>query len=221
MRALTADERFCLFHVCPQSISGLIVSGMFYGWGSLVDAIDKTFNPDDYSAFQNQHGTFTGVIVLCFTIMPMPFLRILLDTKRVTEFQIQLIGMIMLTISLFFAGIALQFKNLYVLYILFTVPAGFGGLAVYQRLVFIHMGWFKKIGRQHLGAGIFGGAIGFWTVLFFLLSVPILKALPIYHVLYIYAAICPVLSIESLYMILFLCLLLALYYMTRPLDTLS
>ena len=122
----------------------------------------------------------------------MPFLRILLDTKRVTEFQIQLIGMMVLTISLFFAGIALQFKSLFILYFLFAIPAGFSGLAVYQRLVFIHMGWFKKIGRQHLGAGIFGGAIGFWTVLFFLLSVPILQALPIYHVLYIYATLCPV-----------------------------
>ena len=168
------------------------MSGMFYGWGSLVDAIDKTFSPEDYTAFRNQHGTFAGVIILCLSVMPMPFLRILLDTKRVTEFQIQLIGMMVLTISLFFAGIALQFKSLFILYFLFAIPAGFSGLAVYQRLVFIHMGWFKKIGRQHLGAGIFGGAIGFWTVLFFLLSVPILQALPIYHVLYIYATLCPV-----------------------------
>ena len=168
------------------------MSGMFYGWGSLVDAIDKTFNPEDYAAFRNQHGTFVGVIILCVSVMPMPFLRMLLDTKRVTEFQIQLIGMIMQTISLFFAGIALQFKSLFILYILFAIPAGFGGLAVYQRLVFIHMGWFKKIGRQHLGAGIFGGAIGFWTVLFFLLSVPILQAMPIHSVLYIYATLCPV-----------------------------
>ena len=41
------------------------------------------------------------------------------------------------------------------------------------------------------GAGVFGFAIGFWTVLFFLLSVPILKALPIHSVLYLYAAMCP------------------------------
>ena len=43
-----------------------------------------------------------------------------------------------------------------------------------------------------LGAGVFGFAIGFWTVLFFLLSTPILKALPIHSILYIYATMCPV-----------------------------
>lgn len=195
------------------------------------------------------------------------------------EFNLQLAGMILTTFGLFCGGIALHFKNLYILYFLCALPCGFGGLAIYQRLVFIHQLWFKKIGKQNigtycnysivltlfyilnyfilfhfiiaflysliyrvyfyvsnmktkeinivakkikftytctnitqtqqsillilisifviwcyfiiLGAGVFGFAIGFWTVLFFLLSTPILRALPIHSVLYIYATICP------------------------------
>ena len=185
--------------------------------------------------------------------------------------------MILTTCGLFFGGIALQYKSLLILYLLCALPCGFGGLAIYQRLVFIHQLWFKKIGKQNigtfsllyfiflffyffiflffyffilyyfcfccfyflfcficyllfvicyllfvicyffpiawsfnshldffnilifyflcnfiiLGAGVFGFAIGFWTVLFFLLSTPILKALPIHGVLYIYATLCP------------------------------
>lgn len=124
------------------------MSGLFYGWGSLVDAIDKTFSPDDYSAFVNQHGLFTGVIILMLSVMPMPLLRLLLDSKRLTEFQIQFMGMILCTVGLFFGGIALQYKNIYILYFLCAVPCGFGGLGIYQRLVFIHQLWFKKIGKQ-------------------------------------------------------------------------
>lgn len=57
----------------------------------------------------------------------------------------------MTTFGLFCGGIALHFKNLFVLYFLCALPCGFGGLAIYQRLVFIHQLWFKKIGKQNIG----------------------------------------------------------------------
>ena len=59
--------------------------------------------------------------------------------------------MLLTTIGLFFGGVALQYKNLYILYLLCALPCGFGGLGIYQRLVFIHQLWFKKIGKQNIG----------------------------------------------------------------------
>ena len=59
--------------------------------------------------------------------------------------------MILTTCGLFFGGIALQYKSLLILYLLCALPCGFGGLAIYQRLVFIHQLWFKKIGKQNIG----------------------------------------------------------------------
>ena len=132
MRQLTPDEWHVLTYVCPQSISGLVMSGLFYGWGSLVEAIDEVYSPLDSTEFRNQHGLFCGVIILTLSVMPMPLLRLLLDSKRITEFQIQFYGMIMCTIGLFFGGIALQFKNLYILYFLCAVPCGIGGLGIYH-----------------------------------------------------------------------------------------
>jgi hypothetical protein len=41
------------------------------------------------------------------------------------------------------------------IYIYRAVPSGVGGLFVYQRLVFIHQLWFKKIGKQNLGTEMF------------------------------------------------------------------
>ena len=67
------------------------------------------------------------------------------------EFHLQLAGMILTTCGLFFGGIALQYKSLLILYLLCALPYGFGGLAIYQRLVFIHQLWFKKIGKQNVG----------------------------------------------------------------------
>ena len=121
----------------------------------------------------------------------MPFLRILIDKQYFNEFQAQAFGLVSITFGLFMGGIGLQFNNIYVFYILCTIPCGFGGLCAYQRLVFIHQIWFKSLNKQNLGAGVFGFAIGFWTILFFLLSIPILQALPVHSVLYVYAAICP------------------------------
>jgi hypothetical protein len=78
----------------------------------------------------------------------MPFFSIF---SSFPEFNLQLLGMLLTTIGLFFGGIALQYKNLYILYFLCALPCGFGGLGIYQRLVFIHQLWFKKIGKQNIG----------------------------------------------------------------------
>jgi len=199
MRALTEEERYVFFVVCPQSACGVIMSGLFYGWGSLADAINERFSPDDHTSFANLHGNFAGIIILMLSVMPMPFLRLLLDAKVTTEFQVQLVGALMCTVGLFLGGVSLQVQSLPLLYLGCAVPCGFGGLGIYQRLVFIHQLWFKRIGKQNLGAGIFGGLIGFWTVLFFLLSSPILAAFPVATVLYIYAAVCPVCMLNPVF----------------------
>ena len=191
MRALTDEERYVLFVVCPQSACGVIMSGLFYGWGSLADAINERFNPEDHTSFANLHGNFAGIIILMLSVMPMPVLRLLLDSKVTTEFHVQLVGTVICTVGLFLGGVSLQVQSLPLLYLGCAVPCGVGGLGIYQRLVFIHQLWFKRIGKQNLGAGIFGFLIGFWTVLFFLLSTPILAALPVASVLYVYAAVCP------------------------------
>ena len=33
--SLTKEEKFVWYVVCPQSFSGLAMSGLFYGWGAL------------------------------------------------------------------------------------------------------------------------------------------------------------------------------------------
>jgi hypothetical protein len=38
---LTTEERFVWYVVCPQSFSGLVMSGLFYAWGALNESINK------------------------------------------------------------------------------------------------------------------------------------------------------------------------------------
>ena len=73
----------------------------------------------------------------------------------------------MTTFGLFMGGVALQFKSLYILYFLCALPCGFGGLAIYQRLVFIHQLWFKKIGKKSIGAYLFFKYMFFTVFLIF------------------------------------------------------
>ena len=35
---MTKEEQFVWYVVCPQSFSGLVMSGLFYGWGALNGA---------------------------------------------------------------------------------------------------------------------------------------------------------------------------------------
>lgn len=55
-----------------------------------------------------------------------------------------------------------------------------------------------------MGSALFGFIIGVWTVIFFLISVPLLESLAVYHILYLYGAISiplslyPVLTITEL-----------------------
>ena len=192
MRALTDDERYVLFFVVPQTACGVIMSALFTAWGSVSDAIDMRFNPDSYTSFANMHGSFVGIIVLMLLFMPMPVLRLMLDAKMTTEFQVQLFGVLSCTVGLFLGGVSLRLRSLPLLYLGCAVPCGFGVMGIFQRILFIHQLWFKRIGLANLGAGILGGFIGLWTVIFFLLSTPILAALPVEQVLYVYAAMCPV-----------------------------
>lgn len=76
-----------------------------------------------------------------------------------------------------------------------------GALLIYQRLVFSHQFWFKRIDRINMGSGIFGFFIGLWTVVFFLISIPLLKTYPVHTVLYIYAAAVSVFSMYPLFTI--------------------
>jgi hypothetical protein len=78
--------------------------------------------------------------------------------------------MILTTFGLFCGGIALHFKNLYILYILCALPCGFGGLAIYQRLVFIHQLWFKKIGKQNIGMYCTYNFLSYCVELFYYIS---------------------------------------------------
>jgi len=192
MRTLTDDERYVLYFVVPQTACGVIMPGLFTAWGSVSDAIDTRLNPDDHTSFAHLHGNFVGIIILMLSVMPMPILRLMLDAKMTTEFQVQLVSVVLCTLGLFLGGVSMRLRSLPLLYVGCALPCGFGGLGIFQRLVFVHQLWFKRIGMANLGAGIFGGLIGLWTVVFFLLSTPILSALSVEQVLYVYAAMCPV-----------------------------
>ena len=185
------DERYVWCVICPQTFSCLVIAGLFYGWGALNEAINEVYNPGNVYAFANQHGTFTGVVILVFSVLPLPIIRLILDNKLITEFQLQAVGLVMTPFGLFMGGIALQYKQLYSLYILCALPCGLGFACVIQRAIFIHQLWYKRIQKADIGAGVLGFAVGLWATLFFLLSVPMLQAFPIHTVLYIYAAMCP------------------------------
>ena len=136
------------------------MAGLCYGWGSLIHSINLVFNPDDPEQFSNQHGTFTGVIILVVSTIPMVPLRLLIDGKFLTELQSQILGMILWVVGLFLGGLSLQFKLLSLLYIGCALPCGLGALCIFQRLVFNHQLWFKRISNPNLGAGLFGFFIG-------------------------------------------------------------
>ena len=182
-------ERHVWTHILSQSMLGLCVSGLFYGWGALATTIDSVFSPNNSGVFENLHGTFTGVIILVLSVIPMVPLRLILDAKIINEFQSQAIGLFITIVGLVLGGISLKFKILWLLYIGCSVPCGVGSLMVFQRLVFSHQLWFKMIEKQNLGAGIFGFGIGLWTAIFFLISSPLLKLFSIDLVLYLYSAL--------------------------------
>jgi len=198
-----SEERYVFGTILVQSWIGLTVSGLFYGWGALSYSIDLVFSPESPEAFSNQHGTFTGVIILVMSVIPMVPLRLVLDRGVITEFQAQLYGLIVTVIGLFIGGIALNYKILWLLYVGCAVPCGVGSLMVFQRLIFNHQLWFKRIGQQNLGSGLFGFGIGLWTAVFFLVSIPLLKSFSVGLILYIYAAVLaaailwPLLTIED------------------------
>lgn len=184
-----AEERYVFGTVLVQSWIGLTVSGLFYGWGALSSSIDVAFSPEDPDKFSNHHGTFTGIIILVMSVIPMVPLRLTIDRGWLTEFQMQAYGLVVTVAGLVIGGLALNYKILWLLYVGCCLPCGVGSLMVFQRLVFNHQLWFKRIGQQNLGSGLFGFGIGLWTVIFFLVSVPLLEALSVGTILYVYAAV--------------------------------
>ena len=122
--------------ILPQSFLGLCVSGLL---------------PDHPAAFHNLHGTFSGILILILSVIPMVPIRLILDAKIITEFQSQGIGIIMTFIGLVLGGVAVRFRILWLLYVGCSIPCGVGSLMIFQRLVFNHQLWFKRISKQNLG----------------------------------------------------------------------
>ena len=95
------EEREYVFRVIlPQTMSGLCVSGLFYGWGALAMAIDEALSPDNPRSFENLHGSFAGVTILVLSVIPMIPIRMIIDSKYLTDYQVQGIGLIVTLLGL-------------------------------------------------------------------------------------------------------------------------
>ena len=183
----TFSDSYVFLRVLPQSFLGVSAVGIFYGWGALTDEINMVFNPDNPSKFSNQHGTFLGVAVLVLLITPMPILQYFLSKKYFTEFQIHAIGLLLTSSGFVLGAISLQYKLLWLLYVGCIFPCGIGEMCIFYRIIFNHQLWFNKIGKKNLGSGLFGFFIGIWTVISFVVSVPLLDYFSIVDIFYIYA----------------------------------
>lgn len=64
---------------------------------------------------------------------------------------------------------------------------GLGELCIFRRVLFHHQLYFKRIGLEKLGGGIFGFLIGVWTIIYFLIAEPLLKRMSVGFVLLVYA----------------------------------
>jgi hypothetical protein len=175
--------------VCTQTFSGLLHSGIFYSWGALVDSINLQLNPHYTDDFVQDHGLFVGILILFMSVSLMVPLRLLIESKVITEYCIQLIGLILAVFGLCMISVALKVRSVWLLYAFGAIPCGVGGAGIYQRLIFNHQFYFKSIGYHNIGSGIFGFAIGMWTTVFFLLSRPLLMAMKVEYVLFLYAGL--------------------------------
>ena len=175
-----------LLYICSHSFSGQLHSGIFYSWGALIDSINIGLNPNYNGAFNQDHGLFVGIIILFVSTTFMLPLRLLIETKLMSEFLIQLIGIILLTFGFCMGSIAVRYQMIWLIYIGCALPCGIGGLFVYQRVLFNHQFFFKTINRHNLGSGLYGFFIGVWTVVFFLISVPLVDCIGIGNVLLLY-----------------------------------
>eukprot|EP01041_Mallomonas_annulata_P010321 gene10321-21540_t len=199
----TKEFNTVMYKVLPQSFLGLSALGLFYGWGALSDEINIRLNPDTHKLFANQHGTFLGVIVLVLLTAPMPAVQYIISKKYLTEYQIHSIGITLASIGLILGGISLQQRILWLLYAGCAIPCGIGELFLFSRIVFNHQLWFNKIGLKNLGSGLFGFFVGLWTVVFFVISVPLSDVLSVYNIFYLYGlavfvlGLWPVISIDD------------------------
>ena len=171
---------FYLFFLASSSLH------MFVGWGAVALSIDEHFTEgEDAAKFKNLHGTFSGILVLAMSVIPMIPLRLILEAKLLTELQAQVIGLLVCISGLVLCAISLRYKILWLCYVS-TVPTGIGSLMIFQRLVFNHQLWFKRIGKSNLGSGLFGFGIGIWTAFYFLVTIEFLKIVDVENLFYIY-----------------------------------
>jgi len=174
--------------VCSQTCLGVLHSGVFYSWGALVTSINLELNPNYNGSFSSNDGLFSGVFILFITTSFLLPVRMILDAKLISEFYFQMIGVFLTTIGFIFGSIALRYQLVWLLYVGCVIPCGLGGLLLYQRLVFNHQFFFKSINRHNIGSGLIGFFIGMWTVIFFLISVPLLNAIGVANVFLVYGA---------------------------------
>ena len=66
---LTKEERFVWFVVCPQSFSGLVMSGLFYGWGALNGQLKNC------CAFDNCQACMKFALIYKCLLHMMRFIR--------------------------------------------------------------------------------------------------------------------------------------------------
>lgn len=177
-------------YVSLQSFAGLMPAGLFYGWGVMVESINATFNPSNPGVFANNHGIFSGIVLLFLSTAMVGPVKFAIDRKIATEFTLQLSGLFFTVLGFVMAGISTQFKLLWLLYVGAAVPLGIGAALVYQRLVFSHQLWFKSINIANLGSGSFGFSIGVWTVIFFIIFEPLSERLELCQIFYVYASFC-------------------------------
>lgn len=152
------------------------------------------FSPDDPYAFKNQHGIVVGAMVLYMSSAPLFVLQILIiDKKLISEFTAHAIGLFLIAFGLVLGCLSLEYKQLWLWYAGCMLFCGIGELCIFRRVLFQHQLYFKKIGLEKLGGGIFGFLIGFWTIIYFLIAEPLLKRISVGLVLLVYAFVMVVL----------------------------
>jgi hypothetical protein len=125
---------------------------------------------------------------------PLFMLQIIItDKKLISEFTVHAIGLFLIVLGLVLGCISLEYKQLWLWYAGCMVSCGIGELCIFRRVLFQHQLYFKKIGLEKLGGGIFGFLIGFWTVIYVLIADPLLKRISVGLVLLVYALLMVVL----------------------------
>ncbi len=119
-----ALKRLCSYVSSPLSVfftRGSFILGdiltksktfsLFVIRGALVDAINAELMPGYDGNFSSNHGLFSGVTVLTLTVSLMLPLRMLIDSRIVSEFTLQLTGTFMAAAGFCLGALALYLKQ--------------------------------------------------------------------------------------------------------------